>query len=447
MHDIVFNDYLSEYKSLIPKEVKPYINIYKDIIVKVAEVQKKLNGNLYRVSDVKDLEKAVESGKIKPAMFSVIEEQHGTYKLVRYNEFFSKEFKYISDLLQKIETDLPNGDYKDFIASLKTAYINNNFIDPFKKWIQLDVNAYPVGFTALPDEAECDFRFNTMLGFDASLRFPSEDFMDIGGAEYKEHLIGAVKNYATMSDLHVKAQGDLDRVKIRVDYTIFNAGVHAEKLFNSQNLPDNRQLAKDWGSRVIIYKTVTDQKVKNGIFDFAKKVIADYPVSEKETAISFTHKSFSHEIVEALMKFEGEMGRLGKWYARTREFNANMTGISTYVLYLLKFGNADNWAKNICYTYTLSALDYYRSIVKDPESITSHYEQYIAVVNYMLKNGGLKINNKNQMVVEPKAALKSINELSKISSKLLMAGKESEAEEFFNKYNDTKPFKQVLGLK
>ena len=68
------------------------------------------------------------------------------------------------------------GLYKEYISSLILAFTNNNFIDPFKKWLQLPNDAYPVEFVLFPDEEEFDHLFNKMQSFDASLRVTCPEF-------------------------------------------------------------------------------------------------------------------------------------------------------------------------------------------------------------------------------------------------------------------------------
>lgn len=445
MHDLHFEDNLELYKDLVPKNVKPHLPIYKDLIYKVAEVQKKLSGNMYRVTDIDDLVKRVENGQFKVGRYAVIEEENGSYKLTRFTDFFETEFEEIRSLLERIIKDLPEGDYKDYIESLHTAYGNNNFLDPYKKWILLKPDAYDVELMLFPVEVEFDKLFNTINSFDASLSVLAKEFIDTSEEEYKNYLLGIVKNIPRFSELHYKVEEDFSRLNIRVDYSIYAAGVHSIVPYYSQNLPAERNFASEWGSKIIIYKSTIDKALHNGFYSLAETILVDNPLSRDQISEALIHKLYIHEIVEALMIFAGARRRLKSQQPFVREFNSDIFGINTYLLYLLK--TEDNTSKAVAsaYTYVLSAFNYY-SRNHTPETRSSHYKQYIACTNYFLSTGSLKLTDKNMLQIDAKAMIKDINELSKISSTLLMEGTEEQAKEFFDKYSDEEVFKKVLKI-
>lgn len=445
MHDIHFEDNLELYKDLVPASVKPHLPIYKDLIYKIAEVQKKLSGNMYRVTDIDDLVKKVENKQFKVGRYAIIEEENGSYKLTRFIEFFETEFEQIRALLEKIIKDLPKGPYKEYMESLYTAYGNNNFLDPYKKWVLLKPDTAGVELMLFPVEVEFDKLFNTINSFDASLRVLAKEFIDTGEENYKNYLLGIVKNIPRFSELHYKVEEDFSRLNIRVDYSIYSAGVHSIVPYFSQNLPAERNFATEWGSKIIIYKTTIDKALHNGFYSLAETILVDNNLTRKQISKALIHKLYIHEIVEALMIFAGARRRLKSQHPFVREFNSDIFGINTYLLYLLKTEDNSKKAVASAYTYVLSAFNYYRRN-HTPETRSSHYKQYIACTNYFLSTGSLKLTKNNKLKVDPKAMIKDINELSKISSNLLMEGTEEQAKKFFNKYSDETVFKKVLDI-
>ena len=439
---IYFEDNLERYKSLIPQEVQKHLPIYKDLVYKIAEVQKKLQANFYRVTDLKALEQAVNNKKIIPGRFSIIEEKNGEYFLVRYTDFFEEEFAYIRSLLQKIEKDLQPGLYKEYISSLILAFTNNNFIDPFKKWLQLPNDAYPVEFVLFPDEEEFDHLFNKMQSFDASLRVTCPEFTKENN-EYQKYLLGILKSLPNFSELHSKVSTETSRLKIRVDYSIYSSGVHDMVPYYSQNLPNSREEALNWGSKIVVYKTTIDGRTKNVVYAYAKDIIENFDLAEEELAKTLTNKVFVHEIVEAFMKFEGSEQRLGNMHLKTREFNSEVFGGNSYVLYLLKFAEGSREIRNLAIVYVLTALEYFRRNSSESKR-SSHYYQYVANINYYEKNGAISLTNEGKVQVDAKKIVKCLAELSKISSHLMMTGSQKEAELFFKEHSSTEFFKEAL---
>lgn len=439
----LFEDNFELYKKLLPKEVLNHIPIYRDLVFKISEVQKKLQGNFYRVTNISALEEAVRQKKINPARYSIIEEKDSTYHLVRYSDFFEQEFLYIKNLLSKIEKDLKPGLYRDYIGSLLLAYSNNNFIDPFKKWLQLPNNAYPVELVLFPDEEEFDYLFNRMQSFDASLRVICPEFVSANN-EYKNYLFGITKSLPNFSELHSKISTEIERLIIRVDYSIFSAGVHFTVPYYSQNLPNDRDQAFNWGSKIVVYKTTIDSRTKNTVYAYASNILANFDMTEQELSQTLTNKVFVHEIVEAFMKFEGSEARLSNMHLKVREFNSEVFGGNSYVLYLLKSSEGTREIKNLANVYVLTALEYYRRN-SSPQNRSSHYYQYVANINYYYKHGAIKIAEDGKIVVDAKKIIKCLSDLSKISSHLLMKGTQEEAEKFFNEHSSTDFFERVLG--
>lgn len=438
-----FEDNYESYKNLLPREVINHIPIYKDLVLKISEVQKKLQNNFYRVTNIAALEEAVKLKQINPARYSIIEEKDSTYHLVRYSDFFVEEFLQIKNLLAKIEKDLKPGLYKDYISALMWSYSNNNFIDPFKKWLQLPNNAYPVEFVLFPDEEEFDYLFNKMQSFDASLRVMCPDFVSTNN-DYKKYLFGITKSLPNFSELHSKVSKEIERLIIRVDYSIFSAGVHHNVPYYSQNLPNNKDQAFNWGSKIVVYKTTIDTRTKNTVYAFARDILANFDMNEQELSQTLTNKVFVHEVVEAFMKFEGSEFRLQNMYLKVREFNSEAFGGNSYVLYLLKSSESTREIRNLAYVYVLTALEYFRRN-SSPQNRSSHYYQYVANINYYYKNGAIKIAEDGKVLIDAKKIIECISELSKISSHLLMQGTQAEAEKFFNEHSSTDFFERVLG--
>lgn len=441
-----YGDNLEKYKEFIPKEIEKHLPLYRGLITQIAHIQEKLEKNFYRVTDIEKLKEAVAAGKIKPAKYSIIEEVTGGYQLVKFSDFFESEFSKIITSLQKIEKDIVPGKYKDYLNALIVAYKNNNFIDPYKKWVQLTSEDYPVDFILLPTEPDLDKVFGSILSFDASLRVHAPDFLSYKKDEdYVAYLTDSVKMLPKLSEIHYGfAEGDL-KLQIRVDYCIFSAGVHFKRRFYGQNLPNERAFVLNWGSKILVYKNLVDEFSSNGASKLAKEIFDNYTLSYAELTTAISEKLLVHEVTEALMKFEGEEERLGKHYFKVREMNSEMSGIKNYILFMLKMGESSRQMHNLSTAYILSAFDYYRR-KHAPENRSAHYYGYVSAINYFLESGGIQVDENKKLRCNVKIILKSISNLSQILVGFLMKGTEQEAEEFFEKYSSEELFKRTLNI-
>jgi len=442
-----YGDNLDKYKNLIPKEVEKHLPLYKALICQIADVQDKLEKNFYRVPDLEKLKQAVLDGKIKPAKYSIIEEVSGGYHLVKFSDFFETEFEKIIVNLQRIEKDLVPGKYAEYIQALISAFKNNNFIDPYKKWVQLTTLDYPVDFIILPTEPDLDKVFDSILSFDASLRVHAPNFLSYKVEEdYIKYLTSAVKTLPRLSEIHYGFSEDALKLQIRVDYNIYSAGVHFKRRFYGQNLPNEREFVINWGSKIIVYKNLVDEFSSNGASELGSKVFDNYTLTSEELSRAVSEKLLVHEVTESLMKFEGDSARLGKSYFKVREMNAEMSGIKNYILFLLKLEDSARGMHNLATAYILSALDYYRR-KHAPEDRSAHYHGYMAAINYFAEKGGIKFVEGNKLTCDTKIILKSISELSDILVSLLIKGTQQEAQDFFEKYSSEDLPKRALNIK
>ena len=437
---LYFKDNTETYKDLIPRDLKDDLSLYKNILHNLGELQKKLEKNLYRVNDIERLKNVVFQGRLRVGKYSIIEEKEGNYNLVKFSDFFFTEFEVIRKLLEKLSSRQEKSLYKNYIDALVLAYTNNNFIEPYKQWVYLNGDN-ATDFIAFPTEPYLDREFETMLSFDGSLRILAEKENRVEEEKFKNQMAKVISNLPKLSELHLSL--DLHKIRSRIDYTLIEAAATPIFDFRGQNLPNERDFVLQWGSKVIIYKSHISRQIEDTFYPVASAVLNSLPLEKSELEEGIVKKVLVHEIIESLMKFEGSEERLGNMFLRTRELNSDMSGITNYVLALLKDERAASAIRALAYAYIASCLHFYRDYV-NKEGRTQHFYGYVAAFNYFLENGTVKILENNKLEIDPKSILKDISALSKVTTHLMLQGTKEEAKEFFDKYSDESKIKRVL---
>lgn len=443
MNKRIFIDNTKKHSDLIDKDLKKLLPIYKELVLLASGIQEKLSKNFYRVSDVKDLHEKVKQGVIKPARYSIIEEHEGLYKLVKYSDFFKKDFTRVVLLLNKLSDLLHKGDYKNYIDSLSRAFLNNNFIEPYKNWILLG-NKYKYDFIFLPTEPDLDKEFGTMLSFDASLRVLVANYSDFYEHEYKQELSNFVLQTPTSSEVHRSVVTDINRISIRVDNILYSSGVHAISGFYGQNLPNERNFVLSWGSKIILYKDRTDLYKSKELIKLAKSKFENFPLTPKDMVRVGLYRVFSHEIAESFMKYEDDVERLKNIYLPVREANSDYSGMKNYILTLLKHNKTEDMT-NLAYFYVLSCINHYGKKL-DIKTRTPHFASYVVAFNHFVAKKGV-VFKKDKLVVNPKIVLKVLSDLSNKMNIFLKEGSEREARNYIKKYSDEKNLKRVYKIR
>ena len=440
-NSLLIIDNVKEYSEYIPNDIKPYLDIYKDLNQKLSEVQEKLEKNFYRVTDISRLKEAVKEGKIKIGKYSIVEERNGRYYLVKYSDIFANDFSKIRDLLEKLVKVEKNPQFKEYLNSLILAYTNNNFIEPYREWVSLPADL-KYDFVFFPTEPYLDKEFETMLSFESHLKVAAPDTFFDSKNDYHNYLKSIVKSLPTFSEIHENL--DTSKINFRIDYTVFSGAATPKFAFIGQNLPNEREFVKNWGSKINLYKTRIVEKLQDNYIPFANKYMAE-PLSLEDYTEGITKLVLSHEIVESLMKFEGDEERLGTQYLAVREMNSDLNGIRSYFYFLLKTNFSEKTFRNIIHFHVQDLLYSYKRYSKSKYR-TQHWYGYVYTFNYLLKQGSITLNKEGKIEIDLKRVLEDFFVLSEKTLNLLLEGTEEEAREFFKPYLGEEKLKEILKL-
>ncbi len=439
---LVIND-IQRYKQYIPFSIKPQLPIYEELTYKISEVQEKLEKNFYRVTDINKLKNAVKEGKIKIGKYSVVEEKDNRFYLVKYSDLFAKDFLQIKKLLQKLADLEKNPKFKDYIKSLILAYTNNNFIEPYREWVTLPSDI-KYDFIFFPTEPYLDKEFETMLSFESYLKITSPQKIFDSNKDYQNYLRGIVKSFPVFSQVHEML--DISKLTFRVDLSLLRGGATVKFNFIGQNLPNERNFVKNWGAKINLYQTVIEDKVLKGHYPLSKKLMHDTTLTPQDYIDGMIKVVLSHEIVESLMKFEGDEERLKNKYLAIRELNSDVNGIKSYIYYLLKTSLSEKDLKNIVYFHVLDLVQSFKKYYKNKYK-TQHWYGYVYTFNCLLQKGAIEIAKDNKLVIYPKKVLDCIFKVSEQTLNLLLEGNELQAKAFLEPFIQEKPLKTLLGLK
>ena len=90
-----------------------------------------------------------------------------------------------------------------------------------------------------------------------------------------------------------------DPIRVRVDDVLMFSGRQAGSMPNSTNLPDDDQLVKKMGTKIIIYKNGLDVNFQKRHYPFVQKMVIDgYKADKKRMVKALQRLIILHELTE-----------------------------------------------------------------------------------------------------------------------------------------------------
>ncbi|PIR43133.1 hypothetical protein COV24_04170 [candidate division WWE3 bacterium CG10_big_fil_rev_8_21_14_0_10_32_10] len=440
MNNIYFQDNSKKYLNQLTKEEVALLPLYRDLISNIGILQEKLEKNFYRVESLEKLHSYVNDKKLRIGKYTVVEEKNSDFVLVKYNDIFQNEFENIKKILEKLNLKLNSSPFKDYIGSLIIAYSNNNFLEAYKKWVQLpsDIN---LDLVAFPTEPYFDTKFETMLSFEGHLKLTTTEAYSLKSSEYEPFIKDLLSSIPKVSEVHYSL--NFDTIRARVEDSLIMGGATPGLGFIAQNLPNEREFINSWGVKICIYKSQLDAQINKEHFPVYKKYFLNPDLDLESYTYGFVRVLLGHEVTESLMKYRDDEDRLKSKYLSVRELNSDITGLENYILYMLKSINAEERVKATIHSYVSSLLSSYIGSLSKSVN-TQHINGYIYAFNYLLDAKALTLEPEGKIKIDVRACSKALSDLSKITSNLLLKGTKADADLFFGEHLDTTKLSNIV---
>lgn len=422
------------------KEVVETLKQVVSIVADIYSLQKNpdhLGANFYPYdATAAHIEKAGSANKDILSAYTIIKrDDMGEFVAVPYSEEYKDQINQVSDLLSKAsQIYASNGypKYAKYLTVVASDLKSNNYDQSFVEWLTNDEDVN-IDILLGPLETYQDKLLAVKRAFQANLRI--KDNTEFEKLTNYIRVISAIQPaspfVADNSDLRLK-------LTVRVDNVIATGGWHAELMVVGSNYPNDPRLFKH-GIKVLIY-------LNNLYSRYSKMPHVAREIFTEKALEGFDEKRFVeniarfitfHEIAEVISKvrynyYKGKLKHLSDVF---RELNSDLTAIKSASIHVLDgLMNPEDY-KDIVLAAICSGLRSFHITRGKISGVKVYADGYIFALDYLMKEGGLKITEDGKFDVDFPVLYSSIANLTTKFNTMMMEGNFEEASRLFTNYN------------
>jgi len=223
-----------------------------------------------------------------------------------------------------------------------------------------------------------------------------------------------------------------EEVRVSVADVIMFAGRQAGSTPSSTNLPDDAELLKKYGSKIVFYRNSMFSKFDNLLVNYLDKISVGGMTFKKEEIKKGYYRIIAlHEIVEATIKYSDFRERLKGHTDSIREFNAFLLGLKNAKFMSISGYLSEPEFVNIMVAMCLYGLDAIARRDNNP-SIMEYAKGFAVLFNYGLEEGIFSITNK-KLVINPKR-MNRMTTLGSVILEIFANGDDTDADFLYEKY-------------
>ena len=321
----------------------------------------------------------------------------GRFVLVPYNIEYQNELAIAAQHLRAAAAATAQPTLKAFLDSRAAAFASNDYYDSDVKWMELDATIEP---TIGPYEVYEDEWFNYKAAFEAFITVK-----DQAESAKLQKFAGALQDIENSLPIDAKYRnpklGAL--APIAVVNTVFSAGDGNRGVQTAAfNLPNDERVIREKGSKRVMLKNNQQAKFDKVLVPISKVALASGDQGNIAFDAFFTH-ILMHELMHGLGPHDITVGgrvttvrqELKDTYSAIEEAKADISGLFA-LQYLVDKGQIDKSLEKTMYTTFLASA--FRSLRFGINE--AHGRGQAIQLNYLLDNGGFKVNGDGTFTVD-----------------------------------------------
>jgi len=321
----------------------------------------------------------------------------GRFVLVPYNIEYQNELAIAAQHLRAAAAATAQPTLKAFLESRAAAFASNDYYDSDVKWMELDATIEP---TIGPYEVYEDEWFNYKAAFEAFITVK-----DQAESATLQKFAGALQDLENNLPIDAKYRnpklGAL--APIAVVNTVFSAGDGNRGVQTAAfNLPNDERVIRAKGSKRVMLKNNQQAKFDKVLVPISKVALAAGDQGNIAFEAFFTH-ILMHELMHGLGPHDITVGgrattvrqELKDTYSAIEEAKADISGLFA-LQYLVDKGQIDKSLEKTMYTTFLASA--FRSLRFGINE--AHGRGQAIQLNYLLDNGGFKVNGDGTFTVD-----------------------------------------------
>lgn len=353
--------------------------------------------------------------------------EDGSLYAIPYTQEYEEGINKIISLLKEAEKASKDRGFKSYIRNIYRAWERGDFDSALEEYLKND--NHKIGILVGPIETYADKLMGIKRTFQFNLRIRKDD-----ETKEVENMIKIVKELTILKP-HLSTLGRRkeDRIFIRVDEVMIFSGRQAGSMSVSTNLPNESELVKKYGTRVIVYKNSLDFNFETRYAPFLPYLTGvSFPLDKKRLKQAASRIIILHEISEGLIKFPDSSVRLKGNIDAVRELNATILGAKSATYHLLKGVLSEKEYFEILIMLVILALER----VARMETDTSVYEYargFTVVLNYLESKKALSISRK-KVKLDLEKISSGVDDLASVVLSIFSESSFEESQKIFDTY-------------
>jgi hypothetical protein len=340
---------------------------------------------------------AAEKARATGFFTTIRRDAAGRFVLVPYNIEYQNELAIAAQHLRAAAAATAQPTLKAFLDSRAAAFGSNDYYDSDVKWMELDATIEP---TIGPYEVYEDEWFNYKAGFEAFITV--KDQAESAKLQKFAGLLQDIENNLPIDPKYRNPKlGAL--APIAVVNTVFSAGDGNRGVQTAAfNLPNDERVIREKGSKRVMLKNNQQAKFDKVLLPISKVALASGDQGNIAFDAFFTH-ILMHELMHGLGPHDINVGgrattvrqELKDTYSAIEEAKADISGLFA-LQYLVDKGQIDKSLEKTMYTTFLASA--FRSLRFGINE--AHGRGQAIQLNYLLDNGGFKVNGDGTFTVD-----------------------------------------------
>ena len=340
---------------------------------------------------------AAEKARATGFFTTIRRDAAGRFVLVPYNIEYQNELAIAAQHLRAAAAATAQPTLKAFLDSRAAAFASNDYYDSDVKWMELDATIEP---TIGPYEVYEDEWFNYKAAFEAFITVKDQT-----ESAKLQKFAGALQDIENNLPIDAKYRnpklGAL--APIAVVNTVFSAGDGNRGVQTAAfNLPNDERVIREKGSKRVMLKNNQQAKFDKVLVPISKVALASGDQGNIAFDAFFTH-ILMHELMHGLGPHDITVGgrattvrqELKDTYSAIEEAKADISGLFA-LQYLVDKGQIDKSLEKTMYTTFLASA--FRSLRFGINE--AHGRGQAIQLNYLLDNGGFKVNGDGTFTVD-----------------------------------------------
>lgn len=351
---------------------------------------------------------------------------------VEYKEGISK----VTTLLKEIEKITQDSHFRKFVSDTRKCFERGDFDGALVSYLR--DGRSKIGFLMGPIETYLDKLMGVKKAWQFNLRVMRDSETDEA-----QKMIDVTKSMPILKPyLSVGQELKGNVIKMRVDDVVMFAGRQATSNSASTNLPNEADLVRKYGTKILVYKNSLETRFKDYYAKYIKIFSGmDFKIDVERLRDSAARLIILHEISEALVKFPDAAARLKGDENAVRELNAYLMAVKSANYDVISGIVDEQEYEEILFMLLVAGMERCARMYADP-SVYEYARGFAVLFNYLSLAGAMRVKG-SKIIVDTNKLSTSVDSLASVVVSIYHEGRYEDSQKFFGEYGSFEILKKL----